>query len=326
MAYEENEKPTRYSSLRSKHDYDTSSEYFTGKWRGRDVRFRRTFRGHRFSDAECEALCAGNRIEVHNLEGKNGSYAVQGMLASEDSLFGQRVVFKVIDTVPNRVNFRFGETPLYNPSDRYKPVKKVVDLDDRYEDYDNPSGYADDYDDDKDIREEIHDVKSQLAELMQKFIAVTDRSGDSVLAVPDERQAKPKFVMNRRPATRVSRRGRKYGAESRGRFVAEMMAPLGSRAHAAAAFARILMGTSGRTVIAEAEGSQIKPEPVTKGFGMSGYMNIRDGTGKLLEPEGSDEGSVDDKPVAEIPGKMPDKSPGEQEEVIEGSSFDEDII
>lgn len=56
-------------------------EYYEGTWRGKQVKFNRVFRGHRFTDDECERLLAGEEIEVLNLKAKTGStYGVVGAL------------------------------------------------------------------------------------------------------------------------------------------------------------------------------------------------------------------------------------------------------
>lgn len=60
----------------------SDKEYFEGQWNGRDVKFNRVFRGHRFTEDECNRLCAGETIQVTDLVAKSGSkYGVQGRLA-----------------------------------------------------------------------------------------------------------------------------------------------------------------------------------------------------------------------------------------------------
>ena len=125
-------KPTKYSSLsgRSSRPAEVEDKY-TGTWCGQTVSFDRNFRGHRFTDEECEALCKGERIEVHNIQNRNGVYAIQGKLDRNNLGFFDNVKFVVIDTVPNRPNFHYG-MPLYNmgTSSKYKLNTDVVDLND----------------------------------------------------------------------------------------------------------------------------------------------------------------------------------------------------
>lgn len=89
-----------------------SDEYYDGMFQGKMFRFHRIFRGHRFSDEECRALFAGNRVEVHNIHGKKGVYAVQGCLKVEhlELISGtyDNAYFSVIDSVPNKPHFSFG--------------------------------------------------------------------------------------------------------------------------------------------------------------------------------------------------------------------------
>lgn len=56
--------------------------YCHGVWKGREIRFKRTYRGHEFTDDECDALLAGNEIEVDGLVAKSGKvYGQKGHLA-----------------------------------------------------------------------------------------------------------------------------------------------------------------------------------------------------------------------------------------------------
>lgn len=112
---------------------DASDDYYEGFFQGKKYRFPRMFRGYRFSDEECRALFAGNRVEVHNIHGRKGIYAVQGCLKGEhlDLISGQydNAYFYVIDLVPNKRSFSFG-MPLYNLDGVDKPIEKSVDLTD----------------------------------------------------------------------------------------------------------------------------------------------------------------------------------------------------
>jgi DNA topoisomerase-3 len=42
-------------------------EKYEGTWNGKRVRFSREWRGRRFTDEECEALCEGKTLEVRDL-------------------------------------------------------------------------------------------------------------------------------------------------------------------------------------------------------------------------------------------------------------------
>lgn len=60
-------------------------EYYEGKFKGKDIRFNRVFRGHRFTDDECESLLAGDEIEITDLVGKTGkTYGVKGKLTQQE--------------------------------------------------------------------------------------------------------------------------------------------------------------------------------------------------------------------------------------------------
>lgn len=58
-------------------------EKYSGVWNGKPVSFTRVWSGHRFTDEECEKLCAGEVIVVDGLVSKSGStYAVTGKLSN----------------------------------------------------------------------------------------------------------------------------------------------------------------------------------------------------------------------------------------------------
>ena len=61
-------------------------ERYSGNWKGKEISFNREWGGHRFTDAECEALCAGEEIEVLGLISKKtgNTYGVKGHLAELD--------------------------------------------------------------------------------------------------------------------------------------------------------------------------------------------------------------------------------------------------
>lgn len=107
---------SRYSQIKTDRYKESERQMYTGFWHGRPVTFPREFRGHLFSEEECEALCKGQRIEVHNIQGMNCKYAVQGRLQVQDIGLGPSVRFVVIDTVPNNPDYVFG-MELYPVSD-----------------------------------------------------------------------------------------------------------------------------------------------------------------------------------------------------------------
>ena len=56
-------------------------EYAYGRWRGRDIKFNRNFRGHRFTDDECAALCRDEMLTITGLVSSSGKiYGVIGKL------------------------------------------------------------------------------------------------------------------------------------------------------------------------------------------------------------------------------------------------------
>lgn len=59
-------------------------ERYTGKWKRKEVSFKREWGGHRFTDEECEALCNGQEITITGIPKKDGSgtYGVKGKLAN----------------------------------------------------------------------------------------------------------------------------------------------------------------------------------------------------------------------------------------------------
>ena len=62
-----------------------AKEKYEGRWKGKMVKFTRTWAGHRFTDDECRALCAGEEIEVRGLvSAKTGKeYGVLGKLTKQ---------------------------------------------------------------------------------------------------------------------------------------------------------------------------------------------------------------------------------------------------
>lgn len=125
--------PTRYSGLVGRSGRpEPVSDVYQGVWHGTAISFDRNFRGHRFTDEECKALCNGERIEIHNIVNRHGVYAVQGHLEENTIAFLGGVKFVVLDTVPNNPDFHYG-MPLHSIDvlqEKYKLNTDVVDLDD----------------------------------------------------------------------------------------------------------------------------------------------------------------------------------------------------
>lgn len=103
---------SRYSQLNPKKYREEDMDVYHGFWKGQQVAFSRMFRGHRFTDEECKALCRGERLEVHNIKGRNCLYAVQGRLESMDYGVGPMFRFVALDTIPNNPDWKYG-MPLY---------------------------------------------------------------------------------------------------------------------------------------------------------------------------------------------------------------------
>lgn len=62
----------------------STAERYTGTWKKKEVSFKREFSGYRFTDEECEALCAGKEIEILGLVSKSTgkTYGITGKLAN----------------------------------------------------------------------------------------------------------------------------------------------------------------------------------------------------------------------------------------------------
>ena len=59
-------------------------EKYSGVFKGQNVSFNRTWGGHRFTDAECEALCRGEEIKITGLKSSSGTtYGVKGKLTKQ---------------------------------------------------------------------------------------------------------------------------------------------------------------------------------------------------------------------------------------------------
>ena len=58
----------------------SASDYAEGTWQGKRVRFKKSYGGHVFTDAEVADLLAGKEIPVMGVQGKTGTYNVKGSL------------------------------------------------------------------------------------------------------------------------------------------------------------------------------------------------------------------------------------------------------
>lgn len=96
--------PTRYRQLHRTQPVE--KEQYRGVWQGQSVSFDRVFRGHRLTDAECEALCRGESIDVYHLGHPEARYGVRIRL--EEMVFrGVTKVYrsigcKTIENLPER--------------------------------------------------------------------------------------------------------------------------------------------------------------------------------------------------------------------------------
>lgn len=79
-------------------------EKYEGVWNGIAVRFNREFGGYRFTDSECEQLCAGETIKIRDLVGKSGNtYGIKGRL-EEQVYNGQKYIgFKNLGFIDDEV-------------------------------------------------------------------------------------------------------------------------------------------------------------------------------------------------------------------------------
>lgn len=87
---------------------NVEKEKAEGIWNGQEVKFNRTWSGHRFTDEEVDKLLAGEEIEVLGLvSAKGNTYGVKGKLAAQDynghSFIGfQRTGFADVKKVPDK--------------------------------------------------------------------------------------------------------------------------------------------------------------------------------------------------------------------------------
>ena len=87
-----------------------TKEKYEGRWNGKTVKFTRTWAGHRFTDDECRALCAGEEIEVRGLvSAKTGKeYGILGKLAIQTYNGRQYVGFERTGFLQDNNNFKEG--------------------------------------------------------------------------------------------------------------------------------------------------------------------------------------------------------------------------
>ena len=69
----------------------TPKEKYTGEFNGNTVSFNREWSGHRFTDAECEALLQGNEIIIEAVSKKGNKYSVAGKLG--EGVFNDKPFF-----------------------------------------------------------------------------------------------------------------------------------------------------------------------------------------------------------------------------------------
>lgn len=84
-----------------------AKEKYEGRWKGKMVKFTRTWAGHRFTDDECRALCAGEEIEVRGLiSAKTGrEYGVLGKLTKQTYNGHEYVGFERTGFLQDQKNF-----------------------------------------------------------------------------------------------------------------------------------------------------------------------------------------------------------------------------
>lgn len=118
---------SRYSSLKPVKDEPV--EMYQGVWKGIPVNFERVFRGYRFSDEECEALCQNEMIQVHGIERNGVKYSVIGSL-KEDMFAGFSQEFKSVKFKPDRTisydpDYSFADRQVCYADGRVIPPAKV---------------------------------------------------------------------------------------------------------------------------------------------------------------------------------------------------------
>lgn len=103
-------------------------ELYQGLQHGRPIEFSRVFRGHRFTDRECEALVQGSCIAVHNIHGTRGVYAVEGKLIYDE--FWKKWKFDTVRMIPNQVDYDFEKQSKHDIYHVDASVDDIVELND----------------------------------------------------------------------------------------------------------------------------------------------------------------------------------------------------
>ena len=63
----------------------SADDYYTGKFHRKEIRFKRTWGGHRFTDEECQSLLSGDEIFFDAVSAKTGNtYVAHGKLAKQE--------------------------------------------------------------------------------------------------------------------------------------------------------------------------------------------------------------------------------------------------
>lgn len=116
---------SRYQSLSGRKPIH-QREYFEGYYENKPILFDRVFRGYRFSNEECMALCQGEWLEVHNLQNGVVLYGVRGCLYKDVFASAKSSVpvyiFKVKQSLVNNPTYVFSKrTPYFGPNNTELP-------------------------------------------------------------------------------------------------------------------------------------------------------------------------------------------------------------
>lgn len=106
---------SKYSEIDPSKFRAEDTERYHGTWLGMNVDIKRMFRGHYLTDEECAELCRGGLIEIHNIAGEYGKYAVVCRLARQFFAGVETCSVKAADTVPNRPDYSDTELHRYLP-------------------------------------------------------------------------------------------------------------------------------------------------------------------------------------------------------------------
>lgn len=80
MDYNRQNQYTQYQGDTQNQQYPQKEKY-SGVWNGNEIRFNRSVRGYRLTDAECEALLRGELIDLHLTSRAGKPYNCCGRLA-----------------------------------------------------------------------------------------------------------------------------------------------------------------------------------------------------------------------------------------------------